>query len=723
MSAWRVVPALALAWFAAAFLVWPRAQADGPASPPDTIFGVWDASAQPGPPANAAWGHLTGLGVRFVRMPFEWRAIETTPGNYDWSAYDAKLIALKQAGLTPLLIVSNAPFPRTYTPGAAICGPLTGQGLQAFEQFLRAAMERYGSRASDPTRRNAVRYWQIYNEADFYIKDLTAPDGAPGALGGGCLGNTVDPYNPTSGETNWGPRQYVEILRRAWNAKQAADPEAKIVFAALASDGDLSTTGCYDPTDLDLQGRPRPGTNPATTPFNCQFFPRVLAAGGAEVFDLVAFNSYLYYRWNHETPQAKGFLGKIDRFRQYLREAALAQGRPATAFDKPIAVVETGLAYGAGTAPCALPNNTACRDFTPDDPALLVAPILGQSLQARAVFSTTPLAITIWFALTTDRPDPAGDWGLVYRGEQTQAYRAFQYFLAQMTGMRFLSDLGEPTMLGSGRPLGGSEPCLNRPDHRCNTLQWLVFDRPDGLQRHLLWIDSGYPREPHAWRYRFEGGQFIAEPLVREVGFPVIAGQAISVTTDLGVPLTPVREEAGYRYYTVTHRAIYATLSPLLVTAGADGVSLRYLPPPQTPPTGPPPGPPLTLTFPSGSVPPGSQLFFNPLPTPSQGLGAFSLNCYDSAFNPCQPVGVVQLVLTLPTSSLQMTVTVYRVPDANSFSSLSRLAAAPGWEKVGTLSCQGTRCSGSISAGTGRFVLVDETPRTYVPISLTRAPQ
>jgi hypothetical protein len=352
---------------------------------------------------------MQSSGARFVRTTLNWNEIEKKPGQYDWTAADRTMKALKAAGMTPLLIVSNAPFPGVYTPGAAICGPLTPAGLAGFEAFLKAAMFRYGANGTIPDLKGSARYWQIYNEADFYIKNLSAPDGDLGALGGGCLGNTTNPYG--GGESFWGPKLYAAVLGRAKAAKLAADPDAKIVLAALASDG------CYD-RDLN------PVDDPAKNAFNCLFFPQLIdptigAAG--DLFDLAAFNSYMFYRANHEKPGAKGFLGKIERFRGYMRKAGLV---------KPIAIVETGLAYGQGTNPC--PNFAgkvlSCVDFTPDDPATLVAPVLAWTLQAHSA-AIAPVNMVIWFAMSTDAPTSAGDWGLVYQGKPTQAYQAYQHFV------------------------------------------------------------------------------------------------------------------------------------------------------------------------------------------------------------------------------------------------------------------------------------------------------
>lgn len=669
---------------------------------------------------------MTQSGARFVRTPFEWNAIEKAPGHYDWSRYDGVFAALKAAGMTPLPIVVNAPAGFGYTPGAAICGPLTPAGLDAFERFLTAAMERYGSRSPISATRGAVTYWQIHNEADFYLKHLDAPNGDLGALGGGCLGNTTNPYNPSEGETNWGPRQYVEILKRATNAKRAADPAAKIVFAALAADG------CYDPARLDAHGRPAAVDDISRYAFNCRFFSQVLAAGGAPYFDLVSFNSYLFYRRNHETPTARGFLGKIERFRDALRDAAASSPHPEL-FHKPIVIAETGLAYGRDTRPCTVPNNSACVDFTPDTPALLVAPLLAQSLQAHTAPSrgiNAPVDIFIWFALATDRPSEAGDWGLIYRGQPTQAYLAYQYGVRQLLGFVFAEDRGEATMVGGSRPIGGSEPCFGdaTKSRRCNSLQWLVFTRPDGLQRHVLWVDSGYPHEPHAWRITPSNGGYVATPVEREVGFPIVPGEILTVTSDIGVVLTPHRQENGYAYFTVTHRAIYATVQPARAPVNERGGTVRYTPPPPpNTPKAPPPPPPFESFFPPGSVPAGATIFVQNHGRPSETPGnapslgsSFTLGCTTPSGQPCQLAHQTTITFDLrqfADRSVMRSLGLYQLTSAAGRSAL----AAERWVKVDTLACDAAalRCTAAITSF-GTFAVLDERSSTFVPLAMER---
>lgn len=673
-----------------ATVAWP---APSPAVEPaaESIFGVWDRLPEPG---TLRYRHLEASGARFVRMAFNWNEIERLPGAYDWTATDRVLAALKQSGIAAVLIVANAPFPGHYTPGAAICGPLTDVGLAAFERFLTTAMNRYGTRAADPALRGAARHWQILNEADFYLRDLAAPDGARDALGGGCLGNTRDPYG--SGTPYWGPRHYGAILRRAWAAKQSADPGATILFAALAAEN------CYGPRGEPLDDETR-------FTFNCRFFQQVVdptIGNAGSFFDVMAINWYLFHRQSHETTEAKGFLAKIERFRGQLAAAGLR---------KPIAISETGLVYGPNTAPCRIPNNLACVDRTANDVALLVAPILAWTMQA-ASDPEMPVVMLIWFTLASELGDAIGEWGLVNRGVPSEAYTAYEYMVRQLRGSRFLADLGEPTVAAEGASPGGSDPCLptrGGPVRRCNSLQWLVFLTADlREQRHVVWIDSGYHDAPHAYRFVPVGDVLVPIPVEREVSFPT--ARLVRVTTDTGLPLAPVRVEEGKSFFRVSHRALVATLradrEATIVHQGAT-VSLDPIVPFAGAYRAPAP-PSVTVEVAPGALPAGAQLFLSAgdaparLPVSRWRSDTVVIGCLDPSGQPCQVTGEVRLVFRRNTLLTTNVDGPFGLPP-------------PALRRNGTLSyplvCDDTTCAARVN-GFGSFLVVDGGARLFAPL-------
>ncbi len=57
---------------------------------------------------------LSAAGFRWVRMDFQWAAIETVPGQYDFAAYDRLLASLVEHKLRALFILKH----RRARPGA-----------------------------------------------------------------------------------------------------------------------------------------------------------------------------------------------------------------------------------------------------------------------------------------------------------------------------------------------------------------------------------------------------------------------------------------------------------------------------------------------------------------------------------------------------------------------------------------------------------------------------
>jgi hypothetical protein len=77
-------------------------------------------------------------GFRVVRSDLAWCRVETSPGHYEWSAYDAFVAALRSQGLTPLLVLGYGND--LYDAGLA---PHTPEARAAFARFAAAAALRY----------------------------------------------------------------------------------------------------------------------------------------------------------------------------------------------------------------------------------------------------------------------------------------------------------------------------------------------------------------------------------------------------------------------------------------------------------------------------------------------------------------------------------------------------------------------------------------------------
>ncbi|MHB1132131.1 MAG: hypothetical protein ACYC4L_07035 [Chloroflexota bacterium] len=237
---------------------------------PASRFGIWLG----GGATQVGWA--AGAGAGWTRVIIPWAAVETQPGSYDFSRYDADLLRLAKAQIKVIVEFRENP------PWAAstFCGPIDQPGgLGAFAAFVGEAVSRYSAGPYN------VKHWEFYNE----------PDGTDLALarsiGMGCWGDY--------------PTLYAQMLAVASSAAKSADPQAKIVLGGLAHE------------------------NPPTH-FRLDFLDRVLAAGGGAHFDFanVHFFSSFASLWSG---YGVDITGKVARIRAIMA---------AHGVSKPIMVTE-----------------------------------------------------------------------------------------------------------------------------------------------------------------------------------------------------------------------------------------------------------------------------------------------------------------------------------------------------------------------------------------------
>lgn len=127
----------------------------------------------------------------------------TTPGNFNWSAYDGGFADASAKGLLPLVNISGNPDWAATTS----CGPISPAYLPEFASFLSALVNRY----SKPPYN--VHYWEIYNEPD--NTDVNR------AWLGGCWGGKG--------------KEYGDMLKTAYPAIKAADPDAEVMLGSICT--------------------------------------------------------------------------------------------------------------------------------------------------------------------------------------------------------------------------------------------------------------------------------------------------------------------------------------------------------------------------------------------------------------------------------------------------------------------------------------------------------
>ena len=207
------------------------------------------------------------VGSRWIRTSLSWSSVEpedTSPENYNWSAFDASLANARAKGMNLLVTVESNPW----WAASSGCGPINEDRLGDFAEFLQAAVERYdGDGIEDAPGSLEVHYWELYNEPDSKY----------------CWGYYGD--------------KYAQMLATVYPAMKAADPEVKVLLGGLAYDW--------------FEDWPNPG--------HCvrRFLDDVLTAGGGDFFDLMNFHYYPLFSWESYGP---GMMGKVNYLRNKLAE-------------------------------------------------------------------------------------------------------------------------------------------------------------------------------------------------------------------------------------------------------------------------------------------------------------------------------------------------------------------------------------------------------------------
>lgn len=232
---------------------------------------------------------LIESGTSWVRVEVNWKDIEpnnTTPANYSFSSTDSHLAAAKDGCMNMVATVLRAPsWAATSTDGV-----IDKVAMSEFAELVGALAERYdGDGVNDAPGSPVVNFWELYNE----------PDGSP-------LPN----------RKTWGgdPAKYAEMLKAAYPAIKAANPNAQVLFGGIAYD-DFSDQGGH---------------------FERLFLDNVLQAGGGSYFDIMNFHVYPFFATNwtgQDWKKTPGLTEKTNAVRAKLAQFGL---------NKPIFITEAG---------------------------------------------------------------------------------------------------------------------------------------------------------------------------------------------------------------------------------------------------------------------------------------------------------------------------------------------------------------------------------------------
>lgn len=176
------------------------------------------------------------MGAHWVRVFLGWLEIETSPGEYDWTEYDAVFDRLEELELSAMVVIYGAP----HWAAVESCGPISD--TLALENFLEALVPRYA---------DIVDAWEFINEPDGRVPHM---------------------YGPVIGCWGLYPAEYGRQLGIFYTKVKTLDPEALVFFGGLAYDA----WGFGGPHDIFVRS----------------FFEEALQNGAERYFDGVSLHYY-----------------------------------------------------------------------------------------------------------------------------------------------------------------------------------------------------------------------------------------------------------------------------------------------------------------------------------------------------------------------------------------------------------------------------------------------
>jgi hypothetical protein len=183
----------------------------GDMSPPPSTGGTsnevfgYGIAADGLPLPDYTMGQVESLGLSWVKQQVRWEDFELTPGQMDWSGYDAVVEAANNHGLRVMLSVVGAPeWTRTYFDSNPEAAP--PDDLSLFADFLGRLVDRYQGRI------HAIEVWNEQN---------------------------LDREWDTAAGVE--PARYVEMLRLAYQVIKSRDPNIIVISGALSPVGGTAT--------------------------------------------------------------------------------------------------------------------------------------------------------------------------------------------------------------------------------------------------------------------------------------------------------------------------------------------------------------------------------------------------------------------------------------------------------------------------------------------------
>ncbi|MET1080545.1 MAG: hypothetical protein ABWY06_21245 [Pseudomonas sp.] len=144
----------------------------------NTMWGPGDSQS-----LSSRFRKAKSLGVRSVRLDWEWRQVEAVRGQYQWQQLDTLVQVAHQEGIELLPIIHYAP---NWAQVAGIkpndvyeMAPAEA-AFDAYARFVKASIKRYGPGGNAGVPFTPIVHWQIWNEPN--LKQFWGPEPNSGSF-------------------------------------------------------------------------------------------------------------------------------------------------------------------------------------------------------------------------------------------------------------------------------------------------------------------------------------------------------------------------------------------------------------------------------------------------------------------------------------------------------------------------------------------------------------
>jgi hypothetical protein len=179
---------------------------------------LWESDAD----QNADFAAIAASGATWTTLDIDWNHIQSDgPNSYRWNVATDR--AVRAATAHQIRVIGVAGYSPWWArrsdcpPGELHCFP---QNAGDYGRFMGAAAARYGSRSPDARLRGTIEVWSLWNEPNHRPYSMPRPD----------------------------PDKYAAMVKSAYAAIKAADPDATVLTGGTAPAPDAPDGSDYQQT-------------------------------------------------------------------------------------------------------------------------------------------------------------------------------------------------------------------------------------------------------------------------------------------------------------------------------------------------------------------------------------------------------------------------------------------------------------------------------------------